>query len=109
MAGEGELGTEMNYMMEIRNNTHQLQQLVVTVKENNSFLFAGDQKSAFTLRPKSVHQLRFSFLPVQTGHQQLPIMSIFAKRYNGEIKHPNREKTVFIRPPACVSAEPKLD
>ncbi|XP_077215725.1 trafficking protein particle complex subunit-like protein isoform X2 [Tasmannia lanceolata] len=92
------LGVPFSFHVRIRNQTQLLQEIKYSLEDSQSFLSSGPHNDAAFILPHSEHILGYKLVPLASGQQQLPRISVTSVRYSTGL-HPSLAAcTVFVFP-----------
>jgi len=92
------VGSVTPFIVLIHNHTEQLQEFVLSVTENSSFLFSGDKHCSFSIHGYSSFTLKHNLIPLIAGRQLLPHFQITSKRFSSELIQTKQSRYIFISP-----------
>ncbi|XVE84807.1 hypothetical protein DITRI_Ditri17bG0042300 [Diplodiscus trichospermus] len=100
------LGDPFMYCFKIHNQTELLQEVKFSLAESQSFVLSGSHSDTVFVLPKSEHILHYKVVPLASGLQQLPRISLTSVRYSARFQPSIAASTVFIFPskPNCKMA-----
>nr|DAD46481.1 TPA_asm: hypothetical protein HUJ06_016418 [Nelumbo nucifera] len=92
------LGIPFTCYVKIQNQTEFLQEVKYLIADSQSFLLSGSHNDMVSVLPKSEHILGYKLVPLASGSQQLPRITVTAVRYSAELSLPQATSTVFVFP-----------
>lgn len=92
------LGHPFMYYMRIQNQTELLQEIRFSLVDSQSFLLSGSHDDTVFVLPRSEHILRYKLVPLASGSQQLPRVTVTAVRYSAGFQPPVASASVFVFP-----------
>ncbi|XP_048231036.1 trafficking protein particle complex subunit 11 isoform X2 [Ricinus communis] len=92
------LGDPFTYSVKIRNQTPLLQELNFSLADVQSFVLAGSHSDTVFVLPKSEHLLGYKIVPLASGLQQLPRVTVTSVRYSAGFQPSTAAATVFVFP-----------
>eukprot|EP01027_Heterolobosea_sp_BB2_P004386 GEZU01006699.1.p1 GENE.GEZU01006699.1~~GEZU01006699.1.p1 ORF type:complete len:1421 (-),score=302.07 GEZU01006699.1:215-4477(-) len=106
---EGVMGAPMPVTLTILNNTILVQEVHVSVRDSEAFFFAGSAEVTVSILPNETRVLRYTMIPVLSGHVSFPQFVITAKRNDTHVLHPDEKWSIFVRPdtPLVTATKPK--
>lgn len=92
------LGNPFTYSIKIMNKTHLLQEIKYSLADSQSFVLSGPHNDTISVLPKSEQVLSFKLVPLVSGVQHLPRVTVNSVRYSA-VFHPSiAASTIFIFP-----------
>ncbi|XP_059623366.1 uncharacterized protein LOC132266501 [Cornus florida] len=92
------LGNPFTYFIKIQNQTKLLQEIKFSLADSQSFVLSGYHNDTIFVLPKSEHILSYKLVPLASGYQQLPKVSVTSVRYSAGFQPSIAAATVFIFP-----------
>ncbi|XP_017969396.1 PREDICTED: trafficking protein particle complex subunit 11 [Theobroma cacao] len=92
------LGDPFMYCIKILNKTELLQEVKFSLADSQSFVLSGSHNDTVFVLPNSEHILCYKVVPLASGLQQLPRISLASVRYSARIQPSIAASTVFIFP-----------
>ncbi|XVF18176.1 hypothetical protein REPUB_Repub10bG0189500 [Reevesia pubescens] len=92
------LGDPFMYCVKIRNQTELLQEVNFSLADSQSFVLSGSHCDSVFVLPKSEHMLYYKVVPLASGLQQLPRISLTSVRYSARFQPSIAASSVFIFP-----------
>ncbi|KAF2291669.1 hypothetical protein GH714_028028 [Hevea brasiliensis] len=92
------LGDPFTYSVKIRNQTQLLQEVKFSLADAQSFVISGSHSDTVFVLPKSEHVLGYKIVPLASGLQQLPRVTVISVRYSAGFQPSNAASTVFVFP-----------
>lgn len=92
------LGHPFMYYIRIQNQTELLQDIRFSLVDSQSFVLSGSHDDALFVLPRSEHILRYKLVPLASGSQQLPRVTVTAVRYSAGFQPPVASSSVFVFP-----------
>ncbi|KAL9366091.1 hypothetical protein Peur_037290 [Populus x canadensis] len=92
------LGDPLMYSVKIRNQTRLLQEVKFSLGDAQGFVLSGSHSDTVFVLPKSEHALSFKLVPLASGPQQLPQVTVISARYSAAFQPSNASSTVFVFP-----------
>jgi hypothetical protein len=86
------------YLIKIRNQTRLLQEVKFSLADAQSFVLSGSHSDTVFVLPKSEHTLSYKLVPLASGSQQLPRVTVTSARYSATFQPAIAASTVFIFP-----------
>ena len=90
------LGEPFAYSVKIRNQTPLLQELKFSLADAQSFVLSGSHSDTVYVLPKSEHVLGYKIVPLASGLQQLPRVTVTSVRYSAGFQPSIAAATVFV-------------
>lgn len=94
------LGEPFTYFVRIRNQTLLLQEAKFSLADAQSFVLSGSHSNTVSVLPKSEHVLSYKLVPLTSGQQQLPKITLTSVRYSAEFQASAVSSSVFVFPSA---------
>ncbi|KAK8950026.1 hypothetical protein KSP40_PGU007256 [Platanthera guangdongensis] len=98
------LGFPFSLCIRVQNNTNLLQEVKYVLGDSQSFVFSGPHTGAVFVLPKSEHIIGYKLLPLVSGLQQLPIVTVTSVRYSAAMNPSLAATGIFVYP-----SEPNFD
>ncbi|KAL4376306.1 hypothetical protein GQ457_02G006530 [Hibiscus cannabinus] len=97
------LGDPFMYHVKIRNQTELLQEVKFSLADSQSFVLSGSHSDTVFVLPRSEHILCYKVVPLVSGLQQLPRISLTSVRYSARFQPSIAASNVFVFPskPHC--------
>ncbi|KAB2074974.1 hypothetical protein ES319_A07G187400v1 [Gossypium barbadense] len=97
------LGEPFMHHVKIRNQTELLQEVKFSLADSQSFVLSGSHSDTVFVLPKSEHVLNYKVVPLSSGLQQLPRISLTSVRYSARFQPSITASNVFVFPskPHC--------
>ncbi|KAK9285807.1 hypothetical protein L1049_025008 [Liquidambar formosana] len=92
------LGNPFTYFVKIQNQTQLLQEIKFSLADSQSFVLSGSHNDTIFVLPKSVHILSYKLVPLTSGLQQLPRVTVTSVRYSAGFQPSIAASTVFVFP-----------
>lgn len=92
------LGDPIMYLIKIRNQTQLLQEVKYSLADAQSFVSSGSHSDTVFVLPKSEHTLSYKLVPLASGSQQLPRVTVTSERYSATFQPSIAASTVFVFP-----------
>ncbi|KAK7360369.1 hypothetical protein VNO77_02357 [Canavalia gladiata] len=92
------LGDPFTYYVRITNQTQLLQEVKYSLADSQSFVLSGYHNDTIYVLPKSEHVLSYKLVPLASGMQQLPKLSMTSVRYSAAYQPSNSSSSVFVFP-----------
>ncbi|KAJ4844720.1 hypothetical protein Tsubulata_007712 [Turnera subulata] len=92
------LGDPFSYLVRIRNQTRLLQEVKFSVADAQSFVLTGFHSDTVFVLPKSEHIIAYKIVPLASGVQQLPRVTVTSVRYSAGFQPSIAASTVFVFP-----------
>ncbi|KAA8532099.1 hypothetical protein F0562_006759 [Nyssa sinensis] len=92
------LGNPFTYFIKIQNQTQLLQEIKLSLADSQSFVLSGYHNDTTFVLPKSEHILSYKLVPLASGSQQLPRVTVTAMRYSAGFQPSIAASTVFVFP-----------
>ncbi|GAA0156773.1 hypothetical protein LIER_14182 [Lithospermum erythrorhizon] len=86
------------YSVKIQNQTQFLQEIKYSLTDSQSFVMSGFHNDTISVLPKSEHVLNFKLVPLASGSQQLPRVSLTSVRYSAGFDPSVDASTIFVFP-----------
>lgn len=98
------LGVPFIYAIKIQNRTHLLQEIKYSLGDSQSFVLSGPHNDIAFILPKTEHSLRYMLVPLASGSQLLPRVTVTSARYEAGFQPTITASTIFVFP-----SEPQYD
>lgn len=98
------LGTPFTFYVKIHNSTSLLQEIKYSLVDSQNFVFSGAHNHAAFILPKTEHTVSHKLVPLGSGSQQLPRITVASVRYSAALTPPTSATSVFVYP-----SEPKFN
>ncbi|XP_044951966.1 trafficking protein particle complex subunit 11 [Hordeum vulgare subsp. vulgare] len=98
------LGTPFTFYVKIHNSTSLLQEIKYSLVDSQNFVFSGAHNHAAFILPKTEHTVSHKLVPLGSGSQQLPRITVTSVRYSAALTPPTSATSVFVYP-----SEPKFN
>uniref|UniRef100_A0A6N2N2Y9 Trafficking protein particle complex subunit 11 domain-containing protein n=1 Tax=Salix viminalis TaxID=40686 RepID=A0A6N2N2Y9_SALVM len=92
------LGDPFMFLIKIQNQTQLLQEVKFSLADAQSFVLSGSHSDTVFVLPKSEHTLSYKLVPLASGSQQLPRVTVTSARYSATFQPSVTASTVFIFP-----------
>ncbi|CAH9143057.1 unnamed protein product [Cuscuta epithymum] len=92
------LGNAFSCSVRISNRTPLLQEIKYSLADSQSFVLSGSHNDTICVLPKSEHLLNYKVVPLASGFQQLPRITVTSVRYSAEFQPSVVAATVFVFP-----------
>ncbi|KAJ6776653.1 FOIE GRAS [Salix koriyanagi] len=92
------LGDPLMYLIKIRNQTQLLQEVKFSLGDAQGFVLSGCHSYTVFVLPKSEHTLGYKLVPLASGPQQLPQVTVISARYSAAFQPSIAASTVFVLP-----------
>lgn len=98
------LGIPFTFYVKIHNSTSLLQEIKYSLVDSQNFVFSGAHNHAAFILPKTEHTFSHKLVPLGSGSQPLPRITVTSVRYSAALSPPTAATTVFVYP-----SEPKFN
>ncbi|KAM0910957.1 hypothetical protein ACQ4PT_013828 [Festuca glaucescens] len=98
------LGIPFTFYVKVHNSTSLLQEIKYSLVDSQNFVFSGAHNHAAFILPKTEHTVSHKLVPLGSGSQQLPKITVTSVRYSAALTPPTAATTVFVYP-----SEPKFN
>lgn len=98
------LGVPFSVYVRVQNLTSLLQEIKYTLGDSQSFVFSGSHNDAAFILPKTEHIISYKMVPLSSGSQQLPRITITSVRYSAALNLSVAATAIFVFP-----TEPKFN
>ena len=95
---DGVVGQLLELVIQIKNQTLQVEELQLSVKENDAFIFSGQKKAVLKLLPGSTRRISYFLIPLLAGQLPFPQILLHSKRYLTDLLNEKNQYFVFVRP-----------
>lgn len=92
------LGDPFTFFIKIQNETELLQEMKYSLLDSQSFVSSGSHNDAIFVLPKSEHVLSYKLVPLASGSQQLPRVTVTSLRYSATFQPSTAASTIFVFP-----------
>lgn len=92
------LGVPFTYIIKIQNQTHLLQEIKFSLGDSPSFVLSGSHNDTIFVIPKTEHSLSYMLVPLASGSQQLPRVTVTSVRYSAGFQPTIAASTIFVFP-----------
>lgn len=92
------LGEPFTYLVKIQNQTDLLQEVKLILGDAQSMVLSGSHSDTVYILPQSHHTLTYQAVPLFSGSQQLPKVTVTSTRYSAGFQASSAASTVFIFP-----------
>lgn len=92
------LGVPFTFYVRVQNLTSLLQEVKYSLGDSQSFVFSGAHNDATSILPKAEHIVKYKLVPLGSGPQQLPRITVTSVRYSAAVSPPVGATTVFVFP-----------
>ncbi|XP_074264314.1 uncharacterized protein LOC141586832 [Silene latifolia] len=92
------LGEPFTYFIKLQNQTDLLQEIKFSLLDSQSFVSCGSHKDTILVLPKSDHVLSYKLVPLASGSQQLPRVTVTSVRYSAAFQPSVPASTIFVFP-----------
>ncbi|KAL5981593.1 hypothetical protein ACLOJK_015656 [Asimina triloba] len=92
------VGVPFSCYLKVRNRTNLLQEIKYSLVDSSSFVSSGPHNGAAFILPDSEHILSYKLVPLTSGQQQLPRISVMAVRYSAGLNPSPSAYTLFVFP-----------
>ncbi|KAK2977149.1 hypothetical protein RJ640_027762, partial [Escallonia rubra] len=92
------LGNPFTHCVIIHNHTQLLQEIKVSIADSQSFVLSGPHNDTIFVLPKFEHILGYKLVPLSSGLQQLPRVTLTSVRYSAAFQPSVAASTVFVFP-----------
>uniref|UniRef100_A0A0D9VK67 Trafficking protein particle complex subunit 11 n=1 Tax=Leersia perrieri TaxID=77586 RepID=A0A0D9VK67_9ORYZ len=98
------LGIPFTFHVKVYNSTSLLQEIKYSLVDSQNFVFSGAHNHAASILPKTEHIISHKLVPLGSGSQQLPRITVTSVRYSAASSPSTSAATVFVYP-----SEPKFN
>jgi len=92
------LGVPFSFYARVRNLTSLLQEVKYSLGDSQSFVFAGAHNDTASILPKAELIINYKLVPLGSGPQQLPRITVTSVRYSAAVSPSVTATTVFVFP-----------
>lgn len=92
------LGQPFTYFVRIQNGTHLLQEIKFFLADSQSFVLSGSHNDRVFILPRSEHILSYKLVPLASGSQLLPRVSVTSVRYSAGFQPSVAASSIFVFP-----------
>ncbi|MQL73216.1 hypothetical protein Taro_005571 [Colocasia esculenta] len=92
------LGVPFTCYVRVQNQTSFLQEIKYSLGDSQSFVFSGPHNNIGYVLPKSECIINYKVVPLGSGMQQLPLLSVMSVRYSAELHPSVAASTIFVFP-----------
>lgn len=92
------LGDPLTCYVKIQNKTQLLQEIKYSLADSQSFVLSGSHNDTIFVMPKSEHILGYKLVPLVSGSQQLPRVTVTSVRYSAGFHPSAAAASIFIFP-----------
>lgn len=92
------VGTPFSFYVTIKNQTQLLQEIKYLLADAPSFVSSGPHNNSTFILPKSEHILGYKLVPLASGQQQLPRVTVTSVRYSSALISSPSSATLFVFP-----------
>lgn len=92
------LGNPFMYFVRIHNLTQLLQEIKFSLADSQSFVLSGSHNDTIFILPESEHILSYKLVPLGSGSQQLPRVTVTSVRYSAGFQPSIAASTIFVFP-----------
>lgn len=92
------LGVPFSFCVRIQNHTQVLQEIKYSLTDSPSFVLSGPHNGSTFILPNSEHILGYKLVPLASGQQQLPRVTVTSVRYSAGLSPSLSSCTVFVFP-----------
>ncbi|KAM7519940.1 hypothetical protein LguiB_018902 [Lonicera macranthoides] len=92
------LGNPFTYFVRIHNLTQLLQEIKFSLADSQSFVLSGSHNDTIFVLPESEHILSYKLVPLGSGSQQLPRVTVTSVRYSAGFQPSIAASTIFVFP-----------
>ncbi|KAI8541025.1 hypothetical protein RHMOL_Rhmol08G0030600 [Rhododendron molle] len=92
------LGKPFTYFVRIQNGTHLLQEIKFLLADSQSFVLSGSHNDRVFILPRSEHILGYKLVPLASGSQLLPRVSVTSVRYSAGFQPSVAASSIFVFP-----------
>lgn len=92
------LGNPFTYFVRIKNQTELLQEIKFSLADSQSFVLCGPHDNTIFVLPKSEKILSYKLVPLVSGSQQLPRVTVTSLRYVTGFQPTIAASTIFVFP-----------
>ncbi|KAL9245710.1 hypothetical protein vseg_019330 [Gypsophila vaccaria] len=92
------LGEPFTFFIKLHNQSDFLQEIKFSLLDSQSFVSSGSHKDTILVLPKSEHILSYKLVPLASGAQQLPRVTVTSVRYSAAFQPSVPASTIFVFP-----------
>lgn len=92
------LGDPFTFFIKIQNETELLQEIKYSLLDSQSFVSSGSHNDTIFVLPNSEHVLSYKLVPLASGAQQLPRVTVTSLRYSATFQPSVSASTIFVFP-----------
>uniref|UniRef100_A0A1D1ZC40 Trafficking protein particle complex subunit 11 n=1 Tax=Anthurium amnicola TaxID=1678845 RepID=A0A1D1ZC40_9ARAE len=92
------LGVPFTFYVRVQNQTNLLQEINYLLGDSQSFVFSGAHHDTTSILPKSECIINYKVVPLGSGSQQLPQLTVTSIRYSARLHPSVAASTIFIFP-----------
>lgn len=92
------LGNPFTYFVRINNQTQLLQEIKFSLADSQSFVLSGPHDDTVFVLPKSERVLSYKLVPLASGSQQLPRVTVTSMRYLAGFQPSIAASSIFVFP-----------
>ena len=92
------LGVPFTFIVKIQNETRLLQEIKYTLGDSQSFVLSGSHNDTIFVLPRTEHSLSYMLVPLASGSQQLPRVTVNSVRYSAGFQPTIAASTIFVFP-----------
>ncbi|XP_039146437.1 trafficking protein particle complex subunit 11 isoform X1 [Dioscorea cayenensis subsp. rotundata] len=92
------LGVPFSVYLKVQNLTSMLQEIKYSLGDSQSFVFSGPHNDSILILPKTEHIISYKLVPLSSGSQQLPRITITSVRYSAALQPSIAAETIFVYP-----------
>lgn len=92
------LGVPFTMVIKIQNQTHLLQEIKYSLGDSQSFVLSGSHNDTIFVLPKAEHSLSYVLVPLASGSQQLPRVTVMSVRYSAGFQPTIAASAIFVFP-----------
>lgn len=92
------LGNPITYLVNIQNQTQLLQEIKISMADSQCFVLSGSHNDTIFVLPKSKQVLSYKLVPLASGLQLLPRVSVTSVRYSAGFQPSLAASAVFVFP-----------
>ncbi|RVW78826.1 hypothetical protein CK203_043140 [Vitis vinifera] len=97
------LGVPFTYIIKIQNQTHLLQEIKFSLGDSPSFVLSGSHNDTIFVIPKTEHSLSYMLVPLASGSQQLPRVTVTSETMQWSPLQPNKSQSGILKSSAEAS------
>ncbi|KAJ0987119.1 hypothetical protein J5N97_005475 [Dioscorea zingiberensis] len=92
------LGVPFSLHARVQNLTSMLQEIKYSLGDSQSFVFSGPHNGSVFILPRVEHIISYMLVPLSSGSQQLPRITITSVRYSAALQPSIVAETLFVYP-----------